>query len=57
MRFRTRRRIKNIAIGAIAVSCAVGIVTLLVQPRELGKGMLLGFGFGLCCGIRLTDDQ
>lgn len=49
MRRRTRQRIKNIGLGAIAVSCAVGIVTLLVQPKELGKGMLLGFGFGLCC--------
>ena len=40
MRRRTRRRIKNIAMGTIAVSCAVGVVTLLVQSRELGKGML-----------------
>ena len=56
MRRRTRRRIKNIAMGAIAMCCAVGVVTLLVQPKELGKGMALGFGFGLCCSVHLTDD-
>ncbi len=56
MRRRTRQRIKNIGLGAIAMSCAFGAITLLMQPKELGKGMLLGLGFGLCCGIRLTED-
>ncbi|WP_277873947.1 MULTISPECIES: hypothetical protein [unclassified Trichocoleus] len=43
-------------MGTIAVGCAFGFIVLLIQPKELHKGMLLGFCFGLCCGIRLTED-
>ncbi|MBD1903875.1 hypothetical protein NDI44_27205 [Trichocoleus sp. DQ-A3] len=56
MRTRSRRRIKNISIASLAIACCFGFLTLLIQPKELHKGMLLAFGFGLCCGIRLTED-
>ncbi|MEW6495122.1 MAG: hypothetical protein AB1589_21780 [Cyanobacteriota bacterium] len=56
MRTRSRRRIKNISIASVAIACSFGFLTLLIQPKELHKGMLLGFVLGLCCGIRLTED-
>ncbi|WP_277876912.1 MULTISPECIES: hypothetical protein [Cyanophyceae] len=44
-------------MATIAVGCAFGFLTLLIQPKELDKGLLLGFCFGLCCGIRLTEEE
>ncbi|MEP0859786.1 hypothetical protein [Trichocoleus sp. DQ-U1] len=56
MKTRSAERIKNISIASLAIACSFGFLTLLIQPKELHKGMLLGFVFGLCCGIRLTED-
>ncbi|MBD2006360.1 MULTISPECIES: hypothetical protein [Cyanophyceae] len=56
MNRRVRKRIKSVTVETMAVSCAFGFMTLLIQPKYPSKGMLLGFGFGLCCGIKFTED-
>ena len=55
LRARSYRKIKNILIASLEILCRFGFLTLLIQPKRLHKGMLLGFVFGLCYGISLTE--
>lgn len=51
------RRFQNVALTSIGLSCLFGFFTLLVQPSQWTKGLILGAGMGVCISCTATKEE